>query len=138
MGYEVHITRKSEWFGDGPEIGLEEWLSYIASDASMRHDGYAEAVTPAGDVLRVESEGLAVWVGYSGHELNGNMAWFSHSRGNVTVKNPDEEILDKMVEIARTLGATVQGDEGETYPVAAQEAASPAAPVKSTPWWRVW
>ena len=53
MGYDVHITRKSEWHGEGPDITLDEWLGYVASDASMRHDGDAEATIPAGDVLRV-------------------------------------------------------------------------------------
>jgi hypothetical protein len=31
------------------------------------------------------------------------------------VKNPDDEIRDKMKEIARALGARVVGDEGEEY-----------------------
>ena len=30
MGYEIHITRKTEWFDeDGPEISLEDWKAYI-------------------------------------------------------------------------------------------------------------
>ena len=33
MGYEIHITRKTEWFDEyGPEISLEDWKAYIASD----------------------------------------------------------------------------------------------------------
>ena len=127
MGYDVHITRKSEWHGEGPDITLDEWLGYVASDASMRHDGDAEATTPAGDVLRVNSAGIAVWTGYTGHGRDGNMAWFSHAGGNVVAKNPDPEILDKMVRIAKVLGATVQGDEGEHYPAAAPDAGAPAA-----------
>jgi len=138
MGYEVHITRKNEWFGDGPEIGLEEWLSYIANDSSMRHDGYAEATISDGAVLRTEAPGLAVWTAYSGHDLNGNMAWFSHSQGNITVKNPDEEILAKMVEIGEALGASIQGDEGETYPVTANEPVAIPDVRQSKPWWRFW
>jgi hypothetical protein len=31
------------------------------------------------------------------------------------VKNPDTEILKKMWLIAQSLGAKVQGDDGETY-----------------------
>ena len=79
MGYEVHITRKAEWFGEeGPEITIEEWKNYVASDPEMRLDGFAEATTPDGNTLRVESPGLSVWVAYSKHEEAGNMAWFDH------------------------------------------------------------
>ncbi len=44
------------------------------------------------------------------------MAWFDRSSaGNIVVKNPDEEIIAKMVEIGYALSAGVQGDEGEWY-----------------------
>ena len=81
----------------------------------MRLDGYAETVTPGGDTLRYESEGLAVWIGYSRHESERNMAWFDFESGDVVVKNPRPEILKKMWLIAQALGAKVQGDDGETY-----------------------
>ena len=84
-------------------------------DPEMRLDNYAEAPVDGGSVLRVESEGLAVWKAYSRHSLNGDIAWFAHWRGNVTVKNPDDEILGKMRNIASALGAKVVGDEGELY-----------------------
>ena len=81
----------------------------------MRLDGYAEATTPKGETIRVESEGLAVWTAYSKHGLNGNMAWLDLERGCIDVKNPDEEILNKMRSIAARFGARVVGDEDETY-----------------------
>jgi len=60
MGYDVHITRKDEWFSDeGNEISLDEWKQFVESDPDMRLDNFAEAKTPEG-VLRVESEGLSV------------------------------------------------------------------------------
>lgn len=75
MGYEIHITRKTEWFDeDGPEISLEGWKAYIASDPEMRLDGYAEATMENGDVFRTEHDGIAVWTAYSGHGVDGNMA----------------------------------------------------------------
>lgn len=43
------------------------------------------------------------------------MAWFTHSKDRITVKNPDEEILVKMHQIALALSAKVQGDDGEEY-----------------------
>ena len=116
MGYEIHITRKTEWFDeDGPEISLEDWKAYIASDPEMRLDGYAEATMENGDVFRTEHDGIAVWTAYSGHGVDGNMAWLYPGSGGIVAKNPDREILAKMFEIAQALGARVVGDEGEEY-----------------------
>ncbi|KUY92798.1 MULTISPECIES: hypothetical protein [unclassified Burkholderia] len=115
MGYDVHITRKTNWFDDEPQIDIYEWRVLVASDEEMRLDGYAEAKVGSGAVPRMESEGLAVWVAYSGHAANGNMAWFDFGRGDVVVKNPDAEILVKMWAITQKLGARVQGDDCELY-----------------------
>lgn len=116
MGYDVHITRKQHWSDeDGEEIPLAEWLAVVEADAGMRLDGYAEASLKDGAVLRIENEGLSVWTEWSGHGRGGGMAWFDHSRGSIAVKNPDPEILRKMWELAQTLSASVQGDEGELY-----------------------
>lgn len=144
MGYEVHITRKTEWFAeDGPVLSLEDWLAYVGSDSEMRPDGYAEATTPKGETLRTENPGIAVWTAYSGHGLNGNMAWFCHFQDRVTVKNPDAEILRTMHSIATSLGARVQGDEGEEYGADGKEKqhASEGRSVTSSgkkPWWQFW
>lgn len=92
MGYEVHITRKENWFGDGSEIALEEWLGVVWSDPEMRLDGHAEAKVGEDAVLRMEQPSMSVWVAYSKHGQHGNMAWLWHSRDNVVAKNPDEEI----------------------------------------------
>jgi hypothetical protein len=116
MGYDVHITRKDNWWDpEGPEISLAEWLAVVDADAEMRLDGYAEARLDNGRVLRTEREGLSVWTALSQHGQSGGMAWFLHSNGCVIVKNPDEEILRKMWSIAQALSAKVQGDEGEIY-----------------------
>ena len=145
MGYDIHITRKDEWFSeDGTGISLEEWKQYVKSDPEMRLDNYAETETSNG-VLRVKSEGLAVWLGYSGHGVGGNMAWFYYSDGNITVKNPDEEILRKMISIAKSLNAKVQGDECEVYnekgqhnwqPLKAEEESLRKTMPKK--WWQIW
>jgi hypothetical protein len=115
MGYDIHITRKENWFDEEPKISLDEWRAVVESDREMRLDGYAEAKVGSGAVLRVTSEGLAVWTAYSGHGANGNMAWFDFRGGDVVVKNPDAEILGKMWELAQKLGARLQGDDCEVY-----------------------
>ena len=141
MGYDVHITRKEDWFDeDGPAIGIDEWLSLVNQDSEMRLDGCAEARTAEGPVLRIDSPGLAVWTRYSGHEEDGNKAWFDYHDGLITVKNPDQEILSKMGLLAQQLSATVQGDEGERYDqngLVISAAESTAVKV-SKPWWKFW
>lgn len=130
MGYDVHITRKENWFDDGADISVSEWESYIDSDPEMRLDSMAESEIADGEVIRMEANGLAVWIAYSKHGENGNMAWFDYRSGNVVVKNPDDEILNKMISISKYLGAKVQGDEGEIYPL--EGAALAAEPPQSS------
>jgi hypothetical protein len=140
MGYEVHITRKAVWFeDDGAAISLKEWLEYVSSDPEMRADGYAEAQTPDG-VLRVDDPGIAVWTAYPGYGVDENMAWFCHFGDRVTVKNPDAAILRKMYQIASSLNAQVQGDEGEVYGPSGEPEAAPAesSDARRKPWWRFW
>lgn len=116
MGYDIHITRADHWAdSDKNPITLEEWLAYVGTDPEMRHDGFAEATTTGGGTLRIEADGISVWTAYSGHESEGNMAWFSWYGGDIRVKNPDEEIRRKMYRIGKALNAHVQGDEGELY-----------------------
>ncbi len=144
MGYEVHITRKAEWFDEeGPDISLEDWKDYIASDPEMRLDGYAEAATANGDIVRMELDGIAVWTAYSAHGIDGNMAWLYPGAGGIVAKNPDPEILAKMFEIAQALGARVVGDEGEEYgpdgdPVVQDrvEERTQRSGARKRPWWK--
>jgi hypothetical protein len=140
VGYDVHITRKEHWSDEeGPSISLSEWISVVDSDPEMRLDGYAEARTSGGEVLRIENEGLSVWVAYSGHEKNGNMAWFGFFSGNVVVKNPDTEILAKMHSLAQRLSAKVQGDEGEEYGESGNQLVQePQHSTSKKPWWKFW
>ena len=61
MGYDLHITRKQNWWDEtGPEIPLAEWISVVESDCDMRLDGYAEARVGDGRILRIENEGEVI------------------------------------------------------------------------------
>jgi hypothetical protein len=112
MGYDVHITRAENWWDeDAPPISEDEWKSVVASDSSFEITGFAEAQTPKGEVIRIESPLLTVWYGHSSQSL----VYFSFRRGHISCKNPDDEILQKMLQIAAKLDAKVQGDEGEIY-----------------------
>jgi len=62
-------------------------------------------------------------------------------RGCISVKNPDEEILRKMHQIASQLDARVLGDEGEEYDAHGEVLADPKDDDSSThrkPWWKLW
>lgn len=132
MGYDAHITRAHDWTESASApISLQEWLTYVTSDPDFWRDGFAEATTPQGETIRAESEGLAVWTKHSKHGRDGNKAWFDWSEGRIVVKNPDEEILEKMRRIAKALGARVLGDDGESY-----DDAPPGPAARSTPWWK--
>jgi hypothetical protein len=98
MGYELYITRKKmPWDEEGPEIPLDEWLAYVASDPELRP---APEILKHAVRLKVPSEYPDPW-----------MDWFG---GNVYAKNPDRPIVEKMLKIASALHAKVTGDNGET------------------------
>ena len=140
MGYDVHITRKTDWADQGgPEILLAEWLDALKLDPEMRLHAFAESSVD-GAILRVEDPGLAVWTRYSGDAADSKHAWFHWRRGEIVVKNPDEEILRKMHSVGKALGAAVQGDDGELYDAQGRTLSSNAPDGKShpKPWWRFW
>jgi hypothetical protein len=112
MGYEVHITRKTNWSdSDGPRITEDEWKVYVASDPEMVLTGVAEHTNPQGETIRVSHPLLTEWRRHSSRLP----VWFSYSKGNVSVKNPDEECLAKIRKVAAHLHARIQGDDGEIY-----------------------
>ena len=117
MGYELHITRKENWFDEegSLQISIDEWYQLLSDDKEMRLDGFAEATASNGETVRVESKGLSVWTKYSGNGQDGNYAWFDYSNGSIVCNNPDDEIINKMLDVAQKLNAKVQGDEGEIY-----------------------
>lgn len=117
---------------------MGEWKSFLVNDSEMRLDNFAEAVTTSGDQIRIESDGLAVWTKYSGNDLDGNFAWFDYSNGNFVCKNPDDEIIKKMLDIAQRLNAKVQGDEGELYEPTVGEEVTDKQLNQEKPWWKFW
>ena len=99
MGYNLHITRaKFHYNNDGQWIPAEEWLRYIEQDPELSLAGY-------------NGDYFAIWSGPSSYPD----PWLDWSRGNIYSKNPDDALIDKMVEIAKKFNAIVQGDDGEVY-----------------------
>ena len=103
MGYDLHITRRANWSGTGDDISAEEWLSFVASDPELH--------------LRPESGPFfAVWSGPS----TLSDPWLDWFNGEIRTKNPDQPLVNKMVAVASSLGAVVQGDDGEVYHLGGQ------------------
>lgn len=92
-------------------------------EPDFRLDGFAEAEAPSGEVIRVESPGLAVWTAHP--NSTDGLALFDWYEGRIVVKNPDDAILARMRDVARALDARVQGDDGEFYD---EGAAAPDSP----------
>jgi hypothetical protein len=100
MGYDIHITRAPNWFDNaGYEISLQEWLELVSSDPELSLD------TENGSYC-------ATWSGQCSYPWGG---WFDWFEGNIYTKNPDRCIIAKMLQLAVSLNAKVQGDGGEVY-----------------------
>ncbi len=99
MGYDVHITRADDWTeNQGKEITAEEWLAIVNADS---------------DLIPLPENGkyFVIWRGATKYPET----WFDWFAGNINTKAPDKATLGKMLQMARLLGAKVQGDEGEIY-----------------------
>ena len=116
MGYNLHITRKEDWF-DGSkneDISPEEWVEYVKGDPELQVDGFMNVkATDIDGTMKNEKRDIFVWTTYS--KLKENGGWIYYDHGNITVKNPDNEFIHKMKLIAQSLQAKVVGDDGELY-----------------------
>ena len=94
MGYDLHITRATDWNENlGKEIGAQEWLELVSSDPEL--------------ILDPDNGPYAVrWDAE---------AWFDWAEGNVFTSDPNSPTVEKMLALAQRLSALVQGDDGEFY-----------------------
>ena len=99
MGYDLHITRSTDWMNNrGTEIRSDEWLAIVEADPDLSVDpkyGPNSASSASG-------------------------AWFDWFEGNVFTSDPDRPTVAKMLDLASRLSAVVQGDDGEFYENAQQ------------------
>ena len=102
MGYDLHITRKEFHPCEGPMITPEEWLEIVQDDPELT-------------ISRQRGPYFADWSGPGKYPC-----WLDYDNGNLYSKNPTDEMIDKMVQIAKRLDAKVQGDDGEVYHGAGQ------------------
>lgn len=98
MGYDIHITRRVEWY-DEDDIGISrgEFIQLVDG-----RDELSIVDQDSADLMAIRDGDETQW-----------LMW--DSSGDVLSKNPSQEMIAWMYEIAQLLGAKVQGDEGEIY-----------------------
>jgi hypothetical protein len=108
MTYEVHITRRESWSDESSsKVAREDWLRVVSDDDAL--------------VLAAGGGPSAVWNGHprkvAGLEREGVLFLFSDWGGWLSVDQPDDDTLVKMIDVAGLLQATVRGDDGEIYEI---------------------
>lgn len=139
MGYDLHITRAGSWLdADTSPISESEWHHAVAQDPSLllSAEDYYEAKDGKGGVVRTAA---VLW------EHDPDVAfWFD--RSEITAKNPKDDAIVKLLELASRLTARVLGDNDEEYLASAnapgyvvrRDEELPSAPESGRPWWKFW
>ncbi|MEU2296632.1 hypothetical protein, partial [Streptomyces antibioticus] len=107
MGYDIHITRREDWWDEGgPGIATHEWEAVVESDADL-------SMIPPPSEWSGPSQWSAVMTTHPDEERFGTaLHWAS---GEIRAKNPSDILIAKMRQVAKALNARVQGDDGEYY-----------------------
>ena len=107
MGYELNIKREDE----NKKISKEEWSKYINSNKDFESIEEFSANTDNGTTLTISTPNAGLW-----KTKKGEVPFtFFEKNGEITVKNPDHWIIEKMISMAIELNAIVEGEEGEIY-----------------------
>ena len=147
MGYDLHITRKDNWSDDDEnrEIPLTEWLTYIETAPDLVLSDAYRIKVPGSETGSQVAPGFCDWTAHPSQVSS----WFAYSSGCIETKNPDEDVIKRMLSIAKALGAKVQGDDGEAYTLSSdgqvltgndssnEHHFSPVETHKK-PWWKFW
>ncbi len=109
MGKDFHITRASDWTAtEGWEISSSEWQKFARNDPELSSD---------------PKNGLCSFIWRQCADVD-SKAWLDWARGNVYSTDPDGPLLEKMLQIAASLGAKVVNDGNEV--ILSDEASTPA------------
>src|SRR5689334_5073234 len=110
MGYDLQIARKENWFDEeqsNRNISSKDWFDYIDKDLELQISYTYQIRNPQNLNESVPVPSLCDWLN---HPQNENR-WFDYYEGNISSKNPDDHTIRKMLSIAKTLNAKVQGDD---------------------------
>lgn len=113
MGYDLHITKTTERSQSSQNpISELEWRSAVAADGLLQMGTVATAVNPqTHEIIQVSKPLMASWTDPETDEKH----YFRYHRGEISVKNPSDNAIKKMKELASRFGAQVLGDEREIY-----------------------
>jgi hypothetical protein len=106
MAYDLHIVRTDDWFDSAANpVSKPDVDELIQSDPELARStvDYVDMGADDGGVTRYF---YILW--------NGNPCFWWY-RDEITCAGPNENQTQKMVEMARALGAKVLGDDGEAY-----------------------
>ncbi|MGK5498813.1 hypothetical protein [Streptomyces sp. URMC 125] len=107
MGYELHITRRDDRCDEeGAEIGRQEWESAVAADPDL-----VTQPVPGGWPADAFSSALMATRADREHGIE-VLHW---DQGLISAKHPSDVLIAKMCELARHLGARVQGNDSEHH-----------------------
>ena len=107
MGYELNIQREDE----NNKINKKEWIDYMESDSEFNRIEELSADLGDNELLTISIPNGGLWKSDKGEVP----FTFSEKYGEITVKNPENWIIEKMISIAVNLNAVVIGEEGEKY-----------------------
>jgi hypothetical protein len=97
LGVDLHITRAPTWaFSEEHPITHAEWIAYVQS---------------RDDLEWIDERGLVTWHGTSQYES----PWLEWRNGQIATKYPDTALYEEMLNIARSLNAHVEDDDGRRY-----------------------
>ena len=106
MGYELHITRASDWM-DSEEypIAFDEWIAFARGCPGLREDGYLDLV----DVGRQP--------GFTWNSPGGGAVGLHWYEGSVTLSGAHAPDVDRasLADLAVERAANLVGDDGEHY-----------------------
>lgn len=134
MGYDVHITRRENWFDfSGPAISRSEWFHLVSRDPSLTLAREVIVENKDGEKISLQEPTLTLWREWSVRKEGQTEALLWLSDGNIWAKDPDQEFRRKMFLIAGVLQAQVQGRDGEYYTASGAVVAS-----RTKRWWTFW
>ncbi|MBC7960700.1 MAG: hypothetical protein H7X94_12600 [Vallitaleaceae bacterium] len=143
MGYDLHIIRRDDWddFEEESKISLEEWLTYVKFDKELELTNGYQIKIPGIENSFQNVPGFCNWTEHPTKKYD-EQPWFDYGFGCISTKNPDEDTIRKMIKIAETLNAKVQGDDGEFYDedyfLNQQQQTTPKKIINQKPKWKFW
>jgi hypothetical protein len=106
MGYDLHVARTLDWLEAARiPIEREDIARMIGADPELTWSSsdYADVKGESGAVIRIPA---ICWRG---------TPCFWCGTGEIICRNPDDEQIVKLIQIADVLKAHVIGDDGERY-----------------------